>query len=43
VIFMELQSTLTCPHCSHQATETMPIDACWFFYADSDSDRPSFR
>ncbi|MDP3255946.1 GDCCVxC domain-containing (seleno)protein [Bosea sp. (in: a-proteobacteria)] len=29
---MELQSTLTCPHCSHQATETMPIDACWFFY-----------
>ncbi len=29
---MELRSTLTCPHCRHQATETMPIDACQFFY-----------
>ena len=28
----ELRSTLTCPHCSHQATETMPTDACQFFY-----------
>lgn len=27
-----LQSTLTCPHCGHQATETMPTDACQFFY-----------
>ena len=27
-----LQSTLTCPHCGHQATETMPINACQFFY-----------
>ncbi|WP_266158232.1 GDCCVxC domain-containing (seleno)protein [Dyella silvatica] len=26
------QSTLTCPHCSHQATETMPANACQFFY-----------
>jgi hypothetical protein len=29
---MELRSTLTCPHCGHQATETMPTDACQFFY-----------
>ena len=28
----QLQSTLTCPHCGHQATETMPTDACVFFY-----------
>ncbi len=27
-----LRSTLTCPHCGHQATETMPTDACRFFY-----------
>ena len=29
---MILQSTLTCPHCGHQVTETMPTDACQFFY-----------
>ncbi|RVK65788.1 GDCCVxC domain-containing (seleno)protein [Sinorhizobium meliloti] len=29
---MELRSTLTCPHCGQQATETMPTDACQFFY-----------
>ncbi|WP_247542000.1 GDCCVxC domain-containing (seleno)protein [Bradyrhizobium sp. 168] len=29
---MQLQSTLTCPACHHQATETMPTDACQFFY-----------
>jgi len=29
---MELRSTLTCPRCGHQATETMPTDACQFFY-----------
>lgn len=28
----ELRSTLTCPHCGHQATETMPTNACQFFY-----------
>jgi len=28
----ELRSTLTCPRCGHQATETMPTDACQFFY-----------
>ena len=25
-------STLTCPECSHSETETMPVDACQFFY-----------
>lgn len=29
---MELRSTLTCPHCGQQSTETMPTDACQFFY-----------
>ncbi|KQO66543.1 MULTISPECIES: GDCCVxC domain-containing (seleno)protein [Methylobacterium] len=29
---MQLRSTLTCPHCGHRATETMPTDACQFFY-----------
>jgi hypothetical protein len=29
---MQLDSTLTCPRCAHQATETMPTDACQFFY-----------
>ena len=28
----QLQSTLTCPLCGHQATETMPKDACVAFY-----------
>jgi hypothetical protein len=28
----QLQSTLTCPHCGHQATETMPTNACVAFY-----------
>lgn len=25
-------STLTCPHCGHRSTETMPEDACVHFY-----------
>jgi hypothetical protein len=29
---MQLQSTLTCPECGHQASEQMPTDACQFFY-----------
>jgi hypothetical protein len=29
---VELRSTVTCPACGHQATETMPVDACRFFY-----------
>jgi len=27
-----LQSVLTCPHCGVAAQETMPQDACLFFY-----------
>ena len=29
---MQLQSALTCPACGGVSTETMPIDACQFFY-----------
>jgi hypothetical protein len=29
---IQLQSSLTCPECGHQSTETMPIDACQYFY-----------
>jgi hypothetical protein len=29
---MLLQSTITCPHCALAKTETMPTDACQFFY-----------
>ncbi len=28
----ELRSTITCPHCGYRETETMPTDACQFFY-----------
>lgn len=27
-----LESTLTCPMCGHTRTETMPTDACQWFY-----------
>jgi hypothetical protein len=27
-----LESTLTCPACGHKKTETMPTDACQYFY-----------
>jgi hypothetical protein len=27
-----LQSTVTCPHCGHCATETVPTDSCQYFY-----------
>jgi len=27
-----LESTLTCPRCGHVKTETMPTDACQWFY-----------
>jgi len=27
-----LESVLTCPHCGFGARETMPTDACQFFY-----------
>lgn len=29
---MKLTSTITCPHCGHKTTETMPTNACQFFY-----------
>jgi len=29
---MQLESTLTCPSCGHRSVETMPTDACLFFY-----------
>lgn len=27
-----LRSVITCPHCGHRAEETMPTNACLFFY-----------
>ncbi|PSK93187.1 GDCCVxC domain-containing (seleno)protein [Taibaiella chishuiensis] len=27
-----LQSTITCPDCGYAKEETMPTDACWYFY-----------
>jgi hypothetical protein len=27
-----MTATITCPLCGHQALETMPTDACQFFY-----------
>ncbi|MGB7181795.1 MAG: GDCCVxC domain-containing (seleno)protein [Burkholderiaceae bacterium] len=29
---IRLTSTITCPKCGHNETETMPTDSCWFFY-----------
>ncbi len=29
---IERLSTLTCPECGHRKTETMPVDACQYFY-----------
>ena len=29
---VQLQSTITCPECGHEKKETMPTDACQFFY-----------
>ena len=29
---LELISEITCPHCNHRQAETMPTDACQFFY-----------
>lgn len=29
---MILKSTISCPKCGHAATETMPVDACQYFY-----------
>lgn len=27
-----LESTIQCPNCGHEKTETMPTDACQYFY-----------
>ena len=27
-----LESVVTCPRCGHESKETMPSDACQFFY-----------
>ena len=32
---MQLQSTITCPKCGFQKEETMPTDACQYFYTCS--------
>ncbi|MDT0576478.1 GDCCVxC domain-containing (seleno)protein [Croceicoccus sp. F390] len=29
---MQTVSTITCPCCGVVTTETMPTNACWFFY-----------
>ncbi|WP_158826925.1 GDCCVxC domain-containing (seleno)protein [Mucilaginibacter lacusdianchii] len=29
---IQVQSAITCPHCGHIKEETMPTDACQFFY-----------
>ena len=29
---IQTMSKLTCPECGHQKTETMPTDACLFYY-----------
>jgi len=28
----QTRSTLTCPHCGFQETQTMPTDACLYFH-----------
>jgi len=32
---MKLQSILKCPECGFEKKETMPTDACWYFYESS--------
>ncbi|MGO4551237.1 GDCCVxC domain-containing (seleno)protein [Lysobacter sp. 2RAF19] len=34
-----LQSRITCPHCGHSQMETMPTDACQWFYDCTDCGR----
>ncbi|MFC6639626.1 hypothetical protein GV827_15920 [Sulfitobacter sp. JBTF-M27] len=29
---LTLESEITCPECGHKAAETMPTDACQWFY-----------
>ncbi len=33
------ESVLTCPFCGEKRKETMPTDACWFFYKCSHCER----
>lgn len=33
---LTLQSTITCPECGFQKEETMPTDACQYFYKCAD-------
>jgi hypothetical protein len=43
---MQTESMITCPKCSHQATEQMPTDARQFFYdckGCGESYLPAFR
>ena len=35
---IELRSTITCPHCGHAKEETMPTDACMYFYVCEECD-----
>ena len=32
MLALKLVSTITCPVCGHQASETMPTDSCQYFY-----------
>lgn len=29
---LQTESTITCPKCGHQKTETMPTNACVYYY-----------
>jgi hypothetical protein len=29
---IDLESTITCPKCGHEQRESMPTDACQFYY-----------
>ncbi len=28
---VQLESSITCPECGHAQTETMAVNACWYF------------
>jgi hypothetical protein len=30
--YIELESEITCPNCGYRKKETMPLDACVYFY-----------
>ncbi|RCR67045.1 MULTISPECIES: GDCCVxC domain-containing (seleno)protein [Larkinella] len=31
-MFVITEAVITCPNCEHQQQETMPLDACMYFY-----------